>query len=365
VAHSLQGIHCSLVRVEFVFRSQHDNNDNNNNTFRCVTHLLLLLRLARSVDARLVRPYERSCCLGSDLGPRIGPFAPSEARVECTPSGLPPENMSTVPTQYPSPLPIRSAIFKKPPDGVPSVEELEGLQAELKLLKQRTLERARKAGEDMRMIDESMRRIKEREKGKAKAIDKVKIERGCTWSVVNTISMLTVENPRYSTSLVVLMACSDMALRVPFPFNALDNIHTCQCNKIVNSEQRLSCSWSTGTCNHVSHMCLRPNCTNFMNMFRMMSNSHSSAGWRQLLLHGPLSTSKPSNTTPISVIHLQHTLSFTTSPGIPQIVCQIPLNIHQYLTTSFSFDDNKKKKKRKRDIVDSEGEPGQLRFGPH
>ncbi|KAJ7144983.1 histone acetyltransferases subunit 3-domain-containing protein [Mycena crocata] len=76
--------------------------------------------------------------------------------------------------------PIRSVLFKVPPDGVPATEELEALHEELKQLKVKTLERARKAGEDWKTISESMRRMKEREKGKAKQIEKVKPERDYT-----------------------------------------------------------------------------------------------------------------------------------------------------------------------------------------
>lgn len=88
--------------------------------------------------------------------------------------------MSSLPTPYPSPAPIRSGLFKNPPESVPPTDELESLHAELKILKQKTLERAKKAGEDLRIIEESMRRIKEKEKGKARAVEKVKKERGCT-----------------------------------------------------------------------------------------------------------------------------------------------------------------------------------------
>ncbi|KAF7305229.1 Chromatin-remodeling complexes subunit ngg1 [Mycena kentingensis (nom. inval.)] len=70
-----------------------------------------------------------------------------------------------------APSPIRSAIFKTLPDVVPSVDELESLQEELKVLKARTLERAKKAGEDLKTIEDTMRKLKEREKGKAKAKD--------------------------------------------------------------------------------------------------------------------------------------------------------------------------------------------------
>lgn len=88
--------------------------------------------------------------------------------------------MSPVVSPY-DPLPtINSALLRNPPDAVPPTDELESLHAELKLLKERTLERAKKAGEDLKIIEESMRRMKEKEKGKAKALEKVKKERGCT-----------------------------------------------------------------------------------------------------------------------------------------------------------------------------------------
>lgn len=86
--------------------------------------------------------------------------------------------MSSGVAQYTTPIPIRSALIKNPPDAIPQVEELEALQAELKLLRTRTLERAKKAGEDLKAIEESMRRLKDKEKGKGKAVEKVKRERG-------------------------------------------------------------------------------------------------------------------------------------------------------------------------------------------
>ena len=99
--------------------------------------------------------------------------------------------MSSGVTPYASPIPIRSSLFRSPPDAIPPVDELEALQNELKLLKQRTLERAKKAGDDLKTIEESMRRLKEKEKGKGKAIDKVKKERGCTCidAVILTVSL--------------------------------------------------------------------------------------------------------------------------------------------------------------------------------
>lgn len=90
--------------------------------------------------------------------------------------------MSLVVSPY-DPLPtINSTLLRNLPDAVPPTGELESLHAELKLLRERTLERAKKAGEDLKMIEESMRRMKEKEKGKAKALEKVKKERGCTCS---------------------------------------------------------------------------------------------------------------------------------------------------------------------------------------
>lgn len=55
------------------------------------------------------------------------------------------------------------------------------MQAELRLYKQRTLERMKKAGDDLITLQESFKRIKEREKGKGKAVEKVKKERGCAY----------------------------------------------------------------------------------------------------------------------------------------------------------------------------------------
>lgn len=81
---------------------------------------------------------------------------------------------------FPAPTPARSPHFKNPSETVPPTDELEVLQAELRLLREKSCERAKKAGEDLKTIEESMRRIKERKKGKAKAVENVKRERGCT-----------------------------------------------------------------------------------------------------------------------------------------------------------------------------------------
>ncbi|KAG6826390.1 hypothetical protein H0H92_016000 [Tricholoma furcatifolium] len=74
----------------------------------------------------------------------------------------------------------QSSLLRKAPDSIPSTTELELLHEELKELHNATLKRSKKAGEDLKAIEESMRRMKEKEKGKAKAIDKVKRERDFT-----------------------------------------------------------------------------------------------------------------------------------------------------------------------------------------
>ncbi|OCH88235.1 hypothetical protein OBBRIDRAFT_758549 [Obba rivulosa] len=88
--------------------------------------------------------------------------------------------MSSIVPPYASPPPIRSSLFRNPPESVPATEELELLHEELLVLKQKTLERVKRAGDDIRTLDESMRRLKEREKGKAKALERVKKERDFT-----------------------------------------------------------------------------------------------------------------------------------------------------------------------------------------
>ena len=84
--------------------------------------------------------------------------------------------MSSLLTQYSQVHPFRSRTVKNTPDAVPPTEELEALQADLIELRQDTMERAKKADEDLRTIEESMRRLKEREKGKAKVVEKTKRE---------------------------------------------------------------------------------------------------------------------------------------------------------------------------------------------
>jgi transcriptional adapter 3 len=80
---------------------------------------------------------------------------------------------------YPMPDSYPATLLKNTPDILPSVDDLEHIRKELRSLKQRAIDRAKKAGEDLRTIEESMRRLKEKEKGKLKAVDKIKRERDC------------------------------------------------------------------------------------------------------------------------------------------------------------------------------------------
>ena len=89
-------------------------------------------------------------------------------------------------TQYHPPHPIQSSLLKKIPDSMPATSDLRALQDELEELKKLSLARSKKAGEDMKAIEESMRRMKDREKGKAKALEKIKRERDCTCIRSNT-----------------------------------------------------------------------------------------------------------------------------------------------------------------------------------
>ena len=95
---------------------------------------------------------------------------------------------------YTHPAPLRSPSLLNPPDSVPPTDELEAVQAELKALKQRALERAKKADGDLKAIEVAMKKMREKEKGKGKAkvITKVKREPSCTWLIFSLCIMHTL-----------------------------------------------------------------------------------------------------------------------------------------------------------------------------
>ncbi|KAF8901827.1 histone acetyltransferases subunit 3-domain-containing protein [Mucidula mucida] len=103
--------------------------------------------------------------------------------------------MHTKLTVYPSPPPLRSSLLRSMPEALPAVSELKSLENELQTLKTKLKERGKKAGADIKVIEESMRRMKESEKGKAKSVDKVKRERDFT-------PMPEAEEPRLPTVII-------------------------------------------------------------------------------------------------------------------------------------------------------------------
>lgn len=89
--------------------------------------------------------------------------------------------MSSILYPYPSSPLLPSPLVLNHPDVVPPIDDLEALQAELKLLQRGAYERAKKADDDIRVAEESMRWMKEKEKGRAKALEKARkdIARAC------------------------------------------------------------------------------------------------------------------------------------------------------------------------------------------
>ncbi|KAI0648399.1 histone acetyltransferases subunit 3-domain-containing protein [Trametes meyenii] len=129
--------------------------------------------------------------------------------------------MSSSVSQYTNSPTIRSALFRNPPDTVPPTDELELLHAELTAFKQKSLERARKAGDDMRAIEESMRRLKEKERGKAKALQKVERERGFTPSVNGDESRASSQ-PQSQPPKNRLSSLPATAMPMPSPSPSID-----------------------------------------------------------------------------------------------------------------------------------------------
>ncbi|KIJ07671.1 hypothetical protein PAXINDRAFT_120846 [Paxillus involutus ATCC 200175] len=81
---------------------------------------------------------------------------------------------------YSLPLVVRSLLLKNPPEDVPLVDELESLHSELNLLRQKSLERAKKAGEDLRTIEQYFAYLKYATWSKEHAIEKINWKRRCT-----------------------------------------------------------------------------------------------------------------------------------------------------------------------------------------
>jgi len=112
---------------------------------------------------------------------------------------------------------------------MPATSDLKALQEELEELKRMSLARSKKAGEDMKAIKESMRRMMEREKGKAKALDKIKRECTCirsntrpgeslistddsSSSDLHTLRALTRFQTSWNNNLVIDICCHNIGV---------------------------------------------------------------------------------------------------------------------------------------------------------
>lgn len=82
--------------------------------------------------------------------------------------------------------PLRNPLLVTPPETVPTVNDLEATQSELTALKRIALERAKKAVGDLKIIEHEMKKMRELEKGKARAVppQRVKRESSCACNVV-------------------------------------------------------------------------------------------------------------------------------------------------------------------------------------
>ncbi|KAF9255509.1 kinase-like protein [Marasmius fiardii PR-910] len=71
---------------------------------------------------------------------------------------------------FPATAPLRSSLLTQPlnKSSVPPIEELDWLLLELKVLKEQSINRAKKAESDVKTVEDSFRRMKEREGGKGK-----------------------------------------------------------------------------------------------------------------------------------------------------------------------------------------------------
>ena len=89
--------------------------------------------------------------------------------------------MSSILSPYPDPSPplLPSLLLRDPPDKIPPTGDLEAIQAELKSVEQKVHERIRKARYDLKAIEESARRMYEKEKAKAKALGKPRKDGTC------------------------------------------------------------------------------------------------------------------------------------------------------------------------------------------
>jgi hypothetical protein len=84
-------------------------------------------------------------------------------------------------SKHPAPPAPPSFLSAVQPETIPWTDELEFRLEALKKMKSKHSERAKYAVENLRASIEEISRIRERERGKAKAVEKVKRERDCAW----------------------------------------------------------------------------------------------------------------------------------------------------------------------------------------
>jgi hypothetical protein len=96
--------------------------------------------------------------------------------------GLSPRNaaMPSKLSKHLSPPNAPDFLSHDQPDSIPGIYDLEVRLEALEKMKLKHLERKKQAQENLRAGEEEIRRIKEREKGKSKAVEKIKHERNCT-----------------------------------------------------------------------------------------------------------------------------------------------------------------------------------------
>ena len=123
--------------------------------------------------------------------------------------------MSSILSPYPSSPPLSSPLIEDPPDAILSIADL---RAELELLQQKAYERAKKAINNLKAIEECVRRMKEKEK--ARAIEKSRKDTICACFCIRfpTLSHVTVYSTPYIPSSLLLtrtlsdvnVACDDL-----------------------------------------------------------------------------------------------------------------------------------------------------------
>jgi transcriptional adapter 3 len=83
-------------------------------------------------------------------------------------------------SKLPSPPHVPEFLTVDQPEFIPSTSELDMRLEVLEKIKLKHMERKKHADENLRASEEEIRKIKEREKGKSKAVEKIKHERDCT-----------------------------------------------------------------------------------------------------------------------------------------------------------------------------------------